>query len=149
MLDATNAVIKVGMINAAFAEIGVTANTVMPCSRKNTERLAWEYYVASHLLRIAEARKKLAVKAAVNAGIMFDPEQQPMVVGTNALVYAGDVVEISVSVATAATKLDITGLFADLVTHRVKRELLDRLAAKHTKTHRAPHTFTSSLATVG
>jgi hypothetical protein len=147
-LDAAGSNAKTGAINAAFAAIGTGTLTKMPPSKSNTEPLAWEYHVAGHLLRIAEARKKLAIKAAVKAGIMFDPEKQPLAVGTTALVYAGDVVEISVAVTTPQSRLDAPALLEDIEKAGVPRKVLDRLVAKHTTENRAPHKFTSSLITL-
>lgn len=147
-LDAVKANAKTGAINDAFAAIGTTTVTKMPPSKSNTEPLAWEYHVAGQLARIAEARKKKAVKAAVKAGIMFDPEKDPLVVGTDKLVYAGDVIEISVAVTTPASRLDSDALIDDLEQAGVARKLLDKLVAKHTHENRAPHKFTSSLITL-
>ncbi len=144
-LDVTKANAKTAAINDAFAAIGTGD---MPKSKLNTEALAWEYHWSSHLLRIAEARKKAAIKAAVKAGVMFDPEKAPLAASTNLLIYAGQVVEISVAVGTAATRLDVGGMMDDLVAHRVKRELIDQLIVKHTSENRAAHKFTSTLVTV-
>lgn len=147
-LDAAHSIAKTDALNTAFAAIGTSADTAIPRSKRNQEPLAWEYHVASHLLRRAEARKSAAVKAAVKAGVIFDHEKAPMPEGTNALVYAGDVVEISVAVTTPATRLDAPALFDDLEKSGVKRTLIDRLAGKHTHENRAPHKFTSTLVTV-
>jgi hypothetical protein len=130
-------------LNVAFAAIGDT----MPRSKGNLEPLAVEYHVASHLARIADARKKKAQSAAVKAGIMFDPEKQPMPVGSNALVYAGEVVEIAVSVTTPASRLDQPAFVADLEKSGVKLPLINRLLNKYTVENRAPHKFVSSLVT--
>jgi hypothetical protein len=148
-LDAARANTKTGAINDAFAAIGTAAGngTSMPRSKKNTEPVAWEYHCASHLARIAEARKAKAIAAAVKAGVMFDPAKQPLPVGSNALVYAGEVVEIACTVGTAATRLDAAAFADDLEKAGVKRALIDRLALKHTIENRAPHKFTSSLVT--
>ena len=162
-LDTIHANRKTAAINDEFAAIGHSNGSRMPASKRNGEpvthsgelgsrqrnaEVAWEYHVASHALRIAEARKKAAAKAAVKAGIMFDPELQPMAVGTNALVYAGDVIEISVAVTTAATRLNIEGFIADLVKAGVAQKLIDKAVLRHTTENRAPHKFTSSLVTV-
>ncbi len=138
----------VGAINADFSGIGASDETAMPASKRNTEPVAYEYYLASHLLRLAEARKKNAIKAAYREHVLFDPEKSPLPTGTHALVYAGDMVEIDVDVGTPATRLDLDGFLTDLETHRVKRDLLKRLVTKHTKDNRAPHKFNATLATV-
>ena len=147
MLNVLKANAKTGAINDAFAAIGRTDPTDMPRSKLNTEPAAWEYHVASHLLRLAEARKKKAHAAAVKAGVIFDHEKEPMPVGTNTLTYAGNVVEISVAVTTPSTRLDAAAFVDDLAAAGVKRALLERLTGEHTKESRAPHKFTSSLVT--
>lgn len=145
--DATAANTKTAEINDAFAAIGTATIAAMPPSQRNNEPQAWEYHVASHLLRIAEARKTAAARSAVKAGILFDHEKRPCSAGTNALVYAGDVVEIRVAVTTPASRLDAVAFVADLEERGVSRELLDKLLTAHTKQNRAPHKFTSSLLT--
>jgi hypothetical protein len=147
MLDTAQANAKTEAFNTAFAAIGVDGDTKMPRAKLNTESTAWNYFVAAHLLRIAEARKKKAQAAAVKAGVLFDAEKNPRPVGTHALVYAGGVVEIVVDVTTPATKLDAPALFDALAAAGVKRALIDKLAARHTHENRAPHKFTSSLVT--
>ncbi len=144
--DAANA--KTESLNKSFADIGGKADgTSMPRSRGNLEPLAWDVFCAKHLKRLADAREKKAVAAAVKAGVMFDPEKQPAPVGTAALVYAGDVIEIGVEVTTPRTRLETDELFADLVKTGVPQKTLDRLVAKHTHDNRAPHKFTATLVT--
>jgi hypothetical protein len=146
-LDATAANALTARINDAFAGIGTQAATAMPPSKRNNEPHAWEYHVASHLLRIAEARKKKAQAAAIKAGIMFDHEKAPLVPGTTKQVYAGDVVEISVAVTTPQSRLDHAALIDDAEWTAPQRNLLLKLIAKHTLASRPPHKFTASLLT--
>lgn len=147
MLDAAQANAKTEAFNKAFASIGGEGDTKMPRCKRNTEPVAWEYHVAAHLLRIAEARKTAAVKAAVRLGVMFDAAEQPMVEGTHALVYAGDVVEISVAVTTAATRLDPVELGVALVKAGLPVQAVEKLFRRCTHANRAPHKFTSTLIT--
>jgi hypothetical protein len=147
MLDVPQANAKTTAFNDAFAAIGNAIPTKMPGCKRNTEPAAWEYHVASHLLRLADARKKKAQAAAIKVGVMFDHEKQPRPIGSESVVYAGDVVDISVSVTTPATKFDLSAFCADLEKSGVKLLLINRLANKHTSENRAPHKFTSSLVT--
>lgn len=147
MLDAAGANAKTAAVNAEFALIGYTADTRMPRSKKNTEAVAWEYHVASQLVCAADARKEKAHKAAVKLGVMFDHKAKPMPVGTDTLVYGGDVVEISVKVTTAGTRLDVVTLGVDLVKAGIPLSKLEKLLIKHTVSNAAPHKFTSSLVT--
>lgn len=147
MLDVPGANAKTKAITDAFADIGVSIETSMPRSRGNKEPLAWEFLVARELKRLADARDKKAVREAVKAGVMFDPEKQPLVTGASAVVYAGDVVQISVDVGTPQARVDTVELVADLIAAGVNRAMLTRLVAKHTHESRAPHRFSGSLVT--
>jgi hypothetical protein len=146
-LDTAKANAKTEALNAAFATIGLSGDTVMPRSKDKLEPVAYEYHVASHLNRLADARKKKAQAAAVKSGIMFDPEKQPMAIGTNALIYSGDVIEIAVTVTTPATRLDQAGLVADLEKAGLKIEKINAIVLANTYENRAPHKFLSTLIT--
>jgi hypothetical protein len=146
-LDIAKANSKTAALNEAFAEIGIAGGTKMPPSKLNTEPVAWEYFVASLLARFADARKTAATKAAIKAGLMFDHAKEPRPTGTNALIYAGDVVEITVAVTTATSRLDADGFFDAVEKAGVKRSVLDRLVAAHTTENRPPHKFTAVMAT--
>jgi len=147
MLPTDRANARTAAFNEAFAAIGTSIGTAMPRTRslKNNEPVAWEYHVASHLERIARARKNKAEKDAVKVGVLFDSEKQPMAVGTNAPIYIGNVIEIGVSVTTPQTRFDAAAFIADLLEAGVKPALVTRLTAKHTLESRAPHKFTSSI----
>jgi hypothetical protein len=148
-LATADAVIKTTRINAAFARIGNGEDTAMPKSRNNMDPIAWELFAAQHLSRIADARKKKAVAAAQDAGIVFDPAKDPRPAGTDAVIYQSDAVRVTVKVATPRESIDHAAWVAGLLVHR---PTLAKLAAALNKTHtvvaRAAHTFTASLATV-
>ena len=146
-LDASQAIGKTDAINAAFASIGYVNGSAMPRCRRAKELVAWEYHLASHLLRVAETRRKKAHADAVKAAVIFDHEKFPEPVGTNRLVYAGEVVEISVSVAAPIAGVDHVAFVVDLLKAGVKPALIKRLTAKHTTETRPAHKFVSSLVT--
>jgi hypothetical protein len=147
-LDTIEANTLTGPITDAFTAIGRTDATKMPPTKRNTEPLAWEYHVASVLLRLAEARKKKALAATIKGGVLFDHEKLPKAPGTNEVVYSGNIVEISVAVTTASASLDTDGFVDALEKTGVKRAVLDRLLGVHTTANRAPHKFTSALVMV-
>jgi hypothetical protein len=120
----------------------------MPRSKLNTEPVAWEYHAASVLLRAADARKELAHRNAVKAGVLPDHKKDPRPAGTHEVIHDGDVVRIDLAVTTPATRLDTVPLWAAIEKAGIKRAALDKLIAKHTLTNAAPHKFTSSLVTV-
>lgn len=132
-------------INQAFDAIGRKGDSEMPHSTRNTEQVAWEFHVASHLYRIAEGRKKVAVKAAINAGILPDYEKEPSTPGTNMSVYHGDVVQVSLKVNNGKSYLDHKSFSAALIKHGVDSDLVNKLLSEHTKNARAPHQLTTAL----
>lgn len=149
MLDATRANAKTQAVNTAFADIGHAPATAMPKTKGNLEHLAWEVFMSKHLKRLADAREKKAVAEAVKAGVMFDPAKQPLPEGSNALVYAGEVIEIACSVGTARARVDTAGLFMELIAkHGVRESLIQKLTDKYSLDTQAPHKFTATLITV-
>lgn len=147
MLTSAQANAKTEALNKAFAGIGVEGDTKMPRAKLNTEPVAWEVYISQHLVRLADARKAAAVKAAVALGVMFDPAKSPRAVCTNELIYAGDVVEIALSVTTPAARVDVVALGVALVKAGVKLAVFERLLKQATSDNRAPHKFVSTLIT--
>lgn len=146
MLDTARANAIAASINADFALIGY-GDARMPRSKKATEPAAWEYHVAGHLVRAADARKAAAVKAAIKLGVIFDPAKDAREPGTETLVYAGDVVEIALSVTTPAERLDAVALGVALVNSGMSVKIVEKLFRACTNTSRAPHKFTSNLVT--
>jgi hypothetical protein len=129
-------------INDAFAAIGVTSTRATA-----KDAAALEYHWASHLLRIAETRRKKATADAIELGVIFDPIDAPEPVGANRVVFAGSVVEISVAVAAPMQGVDHAAFVADLLKAGVKPALIKRLGAKHAYQSRPAHKFSSSLLT--
>lgn len=132
-------------ITEAFDAIGRDAPTSMPRSKRKLDPVAFEYHASSQLSRLAEARKRKAEAAAVKAGVLFDPSIEPRPIGTVELVYAGDVVEIGVSVGTPGTRLDVQGVIRDLEKAGLKLPKINAIINGNTIENRAPHKFTSSL----
>jgi hypothetical protein len=148
-LDTTQANTKTESINIAFDEIGYANGTAIPRGTKDKrEAAAWEYHWASHLLRIAEIRRRKAAAECVKLGVMFDPKQDPLPVGTNATVFAGKLVEIAVQVAAPIERIDFLPLW-DLLEKKFKlpRAKLDAVIADHTYELPAAHKFITSLVT--
>ncbi len=148
MLNAAGANALVLAMNTEFAEIGTFGDTKMPRSKKNTEPAAYEYHVASHLAGVAVARKEKAHKQCVRLGIIFDHKEHPLPVGTDTLVYPGDVVEISVKVGTPTTKVDMVALGVWLAKKcGLTVAQIEKAFLGCTIDNAAPHKFTSSLIT--
>ena len=149
---ASIAAAKTESISEHFQEIGKTADgSEMPRwtgdkALKAQGETAWEYHVASALLRAAEKRRNDAVKAAIKAGVLFDHKESPLPAGSSRVVYAGPIVEIVVKVADGGkVGVNHDAYVEDLIKAGIDQKLLARLAKKH-RTETAPsHTFTSSL----
>lgn len=143
---------KTASINDYFRQIGKADGSAMPRWKGKPTMLtaalaAWEYHVASHLLRIAETRRAAAITAAIKAGVLFDHSKAPLPVGTNRIVYAGAIVEITVSVAAGVEGVDHTAFVADLIKAKVDPKLIGRLSNRHKTETRPAHKFVSSLVT--
>ncbi len=147
-LDTTRANTMTESMTTAFQSIGHGAPVTMPRGgTKNTGPIAWEYLVSSILASAAEARKELARRNAVKAGVLPDHRKEPRVVGTEAVVYEDGIVRIDLTVTTAGTRLDVGPLWDALERAGIARSKLDRLVAVHTLTNAAPHKFKPSLVT--
>lgn len=144
---------KTDCIIDTFTGIGKADGSDMPRwsgdkADKAAGEAAWEYHVASALLRLAENRRTAAIKAAIKLGVMFDHKKEPLPAGSNRVVYQGPIVEIAVAVADGGRAgLFVDGFVADLVKAKVDPKLVERLRLKN-RTETAPsHSFTSSLVT--
>jgi hypothetical protein len=146
-LTALKATQKTAAITEAFMAVGVTGETRMPRSGSNHEPVAWEYFVALHLARLAEARKKKAHATALANGMVFDHETEPKPSGTHEVLHAGEIVEIAVKVSNASEHLDIEAFIAELEDVGVDPELIDNARSLHTKPGKPAHKFNASLIT--
>jgi hypothetical protein len=152
-LDATHAntaetpfrLSKTGVITEAFANIGTTADTMMPRPRKARDRVAEELWRAQLLSGLAEQRKNDAKRAAIAAGVLPDYTTEPFPVGTAETVYAGPAVTIGLKVVNQGDRVDVPGLVADLEKSGIKPTVLKRLVKKHTRSFGGAHIFTASL----
>jgi hypothetical protein len=117
----------------------------MPRAKSNSEPIAMEYHLALKAAREGIARKELAYKAAVTAGVLPDHKKAPRAPGTIEVVYDGATVCIVLKVSTPSEKLDLPAFIEGLRLAEVKPALIYRLLKKHTAPNAAPHTFTSSL----
>jgi hypothetical protein len=133
-------------IGTSFATIGRGGGTLMPRAGRGVGgAAAWEYYVASVLLKAADLRRERARRAAVAAGVLPDYAADPAPIGTACIVYAGALVTIAVKVVSQGDRIDGAGLVADLVAAGVDRKLLRKLVRKHTTSFAGAHTFMASL----
>lgn len=146
-LDTAKATMKTVAITEAFDAIGVAEPTRQPRSRRNNEPIAWEFFVATQLARLADARKRQAHEAAVNAGVLPDHEKEPLPEGAERSVYAGEVVTIALAVGVPVRRLDVKSFVKDLEKAGVARKLLDKLVEDNMVAARAPHKFTAALTT--
>lgn len=135
-------------ITDAFAGIGSTADTKAPKGKGNTEAVAYEYFVASLLSKVAEARKNKSEREAVQAGLLFDPKKGARPSGTHEVLHEGEAVRIILDVGPASARLDVEA-FVDLLEKAgLARAKIDKARKTATGAGRPPHRFQASLATV-
>jgi hypothetical protein len=147
MLTSTAANLLTNKINKAFDSIGKGNGTSMPESARNMDALAWDLHVATHLARMADARKVAAMKQATSNGVIPDYKNEPRKPGTNETVYSGDVVAVQLSVKNGRAILDTDGFINALLNSGVDRDLVTELAMKHTKSSSPAHSLTTTLIT--
>lgn len=147
MLTSAAATLIAERITAAFARIGTEGDTAI-ATKSNTEAFAYQLLVAQRLREAADKRLKLAVKAAVAAGIIFDPEKEQRAPGTVDILYTGESVRVALSVAQPRESIDHAAWVAALLKLRpTYRKLCATLDRTHTKQSRPAHSFSTTLIT--
>lgn len=141
-LDSTHAATKTDLISAAFSEIG---KAQLPTTKSTKDKLALEYWAASLLNRLSEARREKAKKAAVMGGVLPDHTSNPLAIGSAETVYSGPLVTIGVKVVAQADRVNVPGLVAYLEKNGVKPALLKRAVKRHTEVFGGAHIFTALL----
>ena len=137
----------VDTINTTFASLGHANGMRMPKSDSNLEPLAWELYVAKHVLSLAEKRKDKAELEAAKAGLINDKEKNPKPAGTREIIYTGNVVSISVEVRNPSPRVNVTKVLEYLVAKKVDAKLLADAVEQATTYTKPAHVFTPILIT--
>jgi hypothetical protein len=134
------------LIAGEFATIGRAGMAPAPRASKVADAAAWEYWVASLLLQLAERRREAAKRAATVARVLPDYINDPYPVGTVETVYSGPLVSIALKVVPQPPRVDVAALLNDLADLGVKPATLKRLVKKHTIEYAGAHVFTATLA---
>jgi len=134
------------VIASNFADLGRPGQAIVPRSAKVADAAAWEYWVSSLLLQLAERRREAAKRAATVARVLPDYINEPFPVGTAETVYSGPLISIALKVVPQTPRVDVASLMADLAAAGVKPALLKRLLKKHTIEYAGAHVFTPTLA---
>ena len=135
-------------MNTCFSSIGHAAGMKMPKCESNLAPVAWEYFVAKHVLSLAQKRKDNAEKAAIEAGVIFSSEKTPHEPGRE-MAFNGEIVAIALEVRKGAERVNIDAFVAGLLTRGVKQPIIDGARASATTTSRPAHVFTPYLVTDG
>jgi hypothetical protein len=136
----------VDAMNTCFASIGHAAGMKMPKCESNMAPAAWEYFVAKHVLSLANKRKENAEKAAIEAGVLFDSEKTPHQPGRE-MTFSGEIIAVALEVKKASERVNI-GMFASILLARgVKQSIIDEARVAATTTSRPAHVFTPYLVT--
>lgn len=136
----------INAINNAFDKIGHYNGHSMPPSTKNTDPVAWELFVAQHLTKVAEGRRKKAHASAIASGVIFDHTENPRAPGDYAI-YECDILSFQCNVKNPASVVDPKKLQAELIKAGVDAMLIQKCVASATTQRAAPHTFTGALIT--
>jgi hypothetical protein len=138
----------VDSINVALSDIGNKAPTKPPRSTDNTAKAAFEYWLSSHMLTMAKARHNAAKQAAIEAGIIFDSEQEQRPPGTSEQVYHGDQVAVWLTVKNGGISYDAKLMHKFLQdSGKVPAKLLGGALDASMKVGRPAHSFMASLIT--
>jgi hypothetical protein len=144
-LDTPSPLGRTAAITDALAQIGRVNGTMMPKSRKRGDAEAYEFFTASLINQLNEARRNQAKKALIAKGIMPDYSADPLPAGTVQTVFSGDVVSLSVKVVEQAARVNVAALVADLEKAGFPPGKLKRLIRKHTTAFNGAHIITASL----
>lgn len=129
-------------VNTDFDAIGSKA----PCDRSSNQGpVAGEYFIASHLYKRAEARRKQAEKRAVQAGVLIDKEKDPRPPGTSEVLYNDSFMNISLQVSNAVVEVDTGLLIQELRRLRVSQAKIDEALEAAKKERRPQHRFTAAI----
>jgi hypothetical protein len=142
---AVRATEKTAAIADAFGEIGRVNGTMMPDAGNAKDPLWWEYWVASVLAGLSDARRERAKKALVAAGKLPDYAAHPLAVGAAETIYASALLSAGVKVTAQADRVDVAAVVADLVAKGVEARLLKRTVKRHTKSFNGAHIITAML----
>jgi len=134
-------------IRSAFTSIGREDGpkpTRAPVFESNRDAVAWELHIARDLETVARERARQARKAADEAGVTFDHEQDPMKPGTREVIYDG-IVLVQVDVRNPSSKVDQKAFRNALEVAGVSPQVIadaERVATTQTK---PAHYFTTML----
>ena len=110
-----------------------------PDSNSAREDAAWEYAVASELMRMAKVRKDKAQRAAVEAGALPDTSVETRPPGTHEIVYDGEWVQLMLKVNQPTVATDVTAFEQALRDRKVKQSVIDASKEAAQKVNKAPH----------
>ena len=133
-------------MNTCFASIGHATGMKMPKCESNLAPIAWEFFVAKHVLSLANKRKENAEKAAIAAGVLFDNEKKPHEPG-RVVAFNGEVVSIMAEIKKPSQRVDIDVFVELLAKEGVKDTIIINARHGATKSSRAAVVFTPYLVT--
>ena len=145
MLTTTKRAKIINAINNAFDKIGHSNGHTMPTTQSNRDPIAWEFFVAQYLTKLAEVRKDKAQRACVASGVLFDHKVSPRPVGTH-IVFEGELLTYVRIVKNPSSRVDVPRLKSALMKQGVKEDIIDKAISASKTLQAAPHTFAGSLS---
>jgi len=136
-------------IQQAFRNIGTkTEGTTQPHSGNNIEPIAWEYYVASLLNTVSNARLKAATKKALAADIIIDKEQSEHLAGELFTMWSGQIVATECKVTKGRLYIDEGLLRKALIAADIDPASANGIIEASKKEGKPPHSFTAKLIAI-
>jgi len=135
----------IAAMNMSFSAIGNSATTSMPKASSNLSSVAWEYYVAQHVLALANGRVKKAKTDAIKAGVIPNYEETPLAPGEYPDLFDGEHVIIKLTVRNPSVSVDHKKMYDYLVGAGVSEDILSAAVTHASRTSRPAHLFTSDL----
>lgn len=129
----------------ARADLDRKLAAVLPRARTTKDRLGLALWAATEAVRLDEASKEKAKRAAVAGGVLPDLTANPLPVGTVETVYSSPLLTIGLKVVRQADRTDVPAMMAYLEKNGVKPALLKRAIKRNTNSMGVANIFTALL----
>jgi hypothetical protein len=141
LLVAPKPTLMVNEMKNDFALLGTGVQA--PPTNRAQDEAAWEYAVATELLRAAKTRKDRAQRAAVDLGVLPDVAKEPRDPGNNEIVYEGTWVQVQLRVNQPVVGVDMSLFEQALRDRKVKQSVIDECKAAAQKSSKPAHQFSA------
>lgn len=145
MISATEANKLRSNIQRVLRGLGTTNGTKLPATKQNSGETALRYWLMSTVSKMVRGLMEEAKRNAIKEGVIFDSMESPLPAGTEKLVYASDVVNVTVKVSRASKVFDKDEAKRNLRKAGVKQEVIDRAFEDAFGDGTPAHNFSATL----